>query len=68
MTAHEVEKMLGDAAAVKLWPEAGRALNLTRGAAYRGAVNGDIKVIRVGKLMRVPTSWLRQQLGIEQLA
>jgi len=49
-------------------PEAGEALGLTRGHTYRCAASGDIKVIRVGRLMRVPTAWLRQKLGIEQSA
>jgi hypothetical protein len=68
MKVDEVHKMLQDNAAVPLWPEAGKALGLTRGAAYRGGVTGDIKVIRVGRLKRVPTSWLRQQLGLEPTA
>jgi hypothetical protein len=68
MKLYEVHKMLEDNAAVPLWPEAGQALGLTRGAAYRGGVNGDIPVIRVGRLMRVPTQWLREQLGLARPA
>ena len=68
MTANEVHKMLENNAAVPLWPQAGQALNLTRGATYRGGVSGDIKVIRVGRLMRVPTQWLREQLGLARSA
>jgi hypothetical protein len=64
MTIDQVCKMLEANAAVPLWPQAGQALGLTRGAAYRGGVTGDIKVIRVGRVKRVPTSWLREQLGL----
>jgi hypothetical protein len=68
MRLDEVHRMLENHAAVPLWPEAGRALGLTRGAAYRGGVSGDIRVIRVGRLMRVPTQWLREQLGLARSA
>jgi hypothetical protein len=68
MKFEEVSKMLEDNAAVPLWPQAGKALNLTRGAAYRGGVSGAIKTIRVGKVYRVPTQWLREQLGLARSA
>jgi hypothetical protein len=68
MKINEVHKMLEDHAVVPLWPEAGQALGLTRGAAYRGGVTGDIRVIRVGRLKRVPTQWLREQLGLARSA
>jgi hypothetical protein len=68
MTADEVDKMCRDNAAVPIWPQAGQALGLTRGAAYRGGVTGDIRVIRVGRLKRVPTQWLREQLGLARPA
>jgi hypothetical protein len=68
MTANEVHKMLENNAAVPLWPQAGQALGLTRGAAYRGGVSGDIKTIRVGRVYRVPTQWLREQLGLARSA
>jgi hypothetical protein len=68
MKLEEAHKMLDDNAAVPLWPEAGQAPGLTRGATYRGAVTGDIKVIRVGRLKRVASSWLRDQLGLARSA
>jgi hypothetical protein len=64
----EIRKKLDSHTAVPLWPDAGMALGLTRGHTYRGAITGDIKVIRIGRLKRVPTSWLRQQLGLEPTA
>ena len=68
MKLDEVSKMLEDNAVVPIWPQAGQALGLTRGAAYRGGVSGDIKTIRVGKVYRVPTQWLREQLGLVRSA
>jgi excisionase family DNA binding protein len=35
-------------------PEAGARLGLGRNASYEAAARGDIPVIRLGKLMRVP--------------
>lgn len=49
-------------------PEAGKALaGLGRNASYEAAQRGDIRTIRIGKRMSVPTAWLRQQLGIDTL-
>jgi hypothetical protein len=62
----EVRKMLDENTAVPLWPVAGGLLNLTRGATYRAALAGEIKVLRFGRLKRVPTAWLRQQLGLDE--
>jgi hypothetical protein len=61
----DFHKMLEENVAVPLWPHAGQALGLTRGAAYRAGVTGDIKVIRFGRLKRVPTAWLRQKLELD---
>lgn len=46
-------------------PLAGRALGLSRNAAYEAAIRGDIVTIQMGKLKRVPTSWLRKKLQVE---
>jgi hypothetical protein len=62
----EIRKKLDSHTAVPLWPDAGMALGLTRGHTYRGASTGDIRVFRIGRLKRVPTSWLRQQLGLDE--
>ena len=61
----EIQKLLNDNAALPLWPETGTLFRMSRPATYRAAASGDIKTIRLGRLMRVPTSWLREQLGIE---
>jgi hypothetical protein len=46
--------------AVPPWPDAGL------GHTYRRAIAGDIKVIRIGRLKRIPTPWLRQRLGLDE--
>ena len=43
-------------------PEAGRWLGLKRNAAYEAAHRGDIPVIRIGKLLRVPVVALERML------
>jgi len=47
-------------------PTAGAILgNLCRNASYDAAHRGDIPTIKVGKRMRVATSYVKKQLGIE---
>ena len=43
-------------------PEAGEMLGLNRNAAYTAAKRGDIPVIRIGKLLRVPKAAFDQML------
>lgn len=51
--------------AVPVWPVAGKALGLGRHAARTAAARGDIPTLRwAGKQAPVPTSWLRQVLGL----
>jgi hypothetical protein len=46
-------------------PEAGRDYyGLGRNAAYAAARRGDIPVIRIGKLLRVPIRAMEQQLNL----
>jgi hypothetical protein len=58
-------KLLKDNAVLPLWPETGRILGLQRGATYAAAKSGDIKTIRIGRLWKVPTAWLRQRLELD---
>ena len=45
--------------------EAGRlCYGLCRNSAYAAAAKGEIPTIRIGRLLRVPTSKLREQLGL----
>ena len=34
-------------------------LDISRGSAYAGVARGDIPHIKIGRLIRVPTKWLR---------
>jgi hypothetical protein len=62
----EIKRELSEKLAVPLWPTAGQALDLRRGATYRAAAQGDIPTLDVGRLKRVSTSWLRQKLGLDE--
>jgi hypothetical protein len=66
MSLEDVRKMLGGAATVSLWPQAGMVLDLKRGATYAAAARGEIQTLRFGRLKRVPTSWLLAQLGLTE--
>jgi hypothetical protein len=61
----ETTRLLTEKAVLSLWPEAGQVLGLRRGATYSAARSGDIKTIRMGRLLKVPTAWLRQKLDLE---
>jgi len=64
MTNHELEELLKRPTCSI--PEAGRALGLkSRNAAYDAAKDGLIKTIDLGHIKPVPTSWLRQVLGLD---
>jgi excisionase family DNA binding protein len=43
-------------------PEAGAMLGLTRNASYEAAKRGNIPVIRIGKLLKVPKAAFHQML------
>jgi len=62
----EIKRELREKLAVPLWPTAGQALDLRRGATYRAAAEGSIPTLDVGRLKRVSTSWLRQKLGLDE--
>ena len=64
----EIRKALTEDLVVPLWPIAGKALGLKRGATYSGAAKGDIPTINVGKLKKVSTAWLRRKVGLEESA
>jgi hypothetical protein len=50
-------------------PDVGRiCYGLSRKGAYGAAGRGEIPTIRIGRLLKVPTSALRKQLGIEVAA
>ena len=43
-------------------PEAGAMLGLSRNASYAAARRGDLPVIKIGKLLRVPKAALEKKL------
>jgi hypothetical protein len=61
-------KVLNEKAVLRLWPETGKILRLTKGATYRAAMSGEIETVRFGRLMRVPTAWIKRKLGLEDAA
>jgi len=63
-TLDEVRKLIDERLTLSLWPEAGVALGLSRGQAYRLAADGKIKTLELGRAKRVATSWLKKQLGL----
>jgi excisionase family DNA binding protein len=44
-------------------PAAAQLLGISRSAGYRGAVNGQIPTIRIGRRLLVPTAKLHRLLG-----
>ena len=67
---NDIERALRKNLVVSLWPVAGKALGLKRGATYGAAEaeRGDIPTTDVGHLKRVPSSWLRRKLGLDEVA
>jgi len=63
----EIQKLLNDHAVLPLWPATGKTiLGMSRSGTYAAAERGEIKTIRFGRLMKVPTAWLREQLGLTE--
>ena len=47
-------------------PEAGRALGIQgRNQSYEAARRGEIKTLKFGRTLRVPTSWLKRVLELD---
>ena len=60
----EIRKLLNENAVLPLWPQTGRVLGLRRGATYAAAQSGEIRTVRFGRLLKVPTPWLKAKLGL----
>ena len=43
---------------------AGRLLGIGRRQTYEGIHRGEIRAIRIGRRLLVPTSWVQEQLGL----
>jgi hypothetical protein len=47
-------------------PIVGKVLfGLSRNASYEAGKRGDIPVIEIGRIKRVPTAWVRKTLGLD---
>jgi hypothetical protein len=69
ITDEEIRKEILTKLAVPLWPTAGRALGLGQHAAHAAAKNGAIPTLEgMGRKKPVPTSWLREVLGLDEQA
>jgi hypothetical protein len=67
ISTKEVRKLLESRALLPLWPEVGKnILGLSRGGTYDAAQRGDIKTVRLGRLKRVPSVWLKSKLGLDE--
>ncbi|UFX41706.1 helix-turn-helix domain-containing protein [Bradyrhizobium sp. 41S5] len=44
-------------------PEAGALLGLTKNASYEAAKRGDLPILRIGKLLKVPKAALHAMIG-----
>jgi hypothetical protein len=53
---------------VRIWPTAGRALDLGRNSSYDAARRGEIPTLKIGGRIVVPTALLRRMLGIGEAA
>jgi hypothetical protein len=63
-----VEKKLRDNLTLPLYPDTAEILHLGRNSAYSAAARGEIETLQFGRLLRVPTAWLRRKLGLEPAA
>lgn len=50
---------------MRLWPDVGRLLGLSRASTYEAAKRGEIPTIRLGARLIVPTAALRRMLQID---
>ena len=64
MTDEEIRKAILEKLSVPLWPHAGRALNLQRGATYAAAAAGKIPTLDVSRKKDVPSEWIRNKLNL----
>ena len=62
----EIRRLLNENAVLPLWPQTGKMLNLSRNGTYAAAERGDIKTVRFGRLLKVPTAWLKAKLGLDE--
>lgn len=66
MEPAELKRLCDENVTLPLWPVTGNALGLKRSATYEAAKRGQIAGVRVGKMFRVPSSWLRRVTGLDE--
>lgn len=50
-------------ATIRIWPDAGQLLGLSKDSAYRAADRGEIPTLRMGRRLLVPVPKLLKMLG-----
>lgn len=50
---------------LRVWPDTGQALGLSRQSTYDAVARGDIPTIRIGRRLLVPTAALRRMLCLD---
>jgi len=64
MTDEEIRRQIMTKLTVPIWPHTCKALGVGRGAGYDAAARGEIPTVAIGRRRPVPTTWLRQKLGL----
>lgn len=65
LTRQELAAYLRSRSTVSV-PFAGACCGISRAASYGAARDGSLRTLKLGSRLLVPTSWLEQQLGLEQ--
>jgi excisionase family DNA binding protein len=50
---------------MRVWPDVGRALKLSKASTYEAVSRGEIPSIRIGRRLLVPTAALPRMLGLD---
>jgi hypothetical protein len=65
MELKEILREIRNKPTVPLWPHAGRALGISRGATYQAAANGQIDILEIGRRKLAISATLRRRLGLD---
>jgi hypothetical protein len=65
MEMREILADLQENPTVPIWPHYAKIMRISRGTAFEAVKNGDVEVLRVGRLIRVISAPLRRQLGLD---
>ena len=50
-------------AVMRVWPDAGQKLGLSKSSTYEAVRRGEIRVIRFGRRIVVPLAWMEELLA-----